>query len=120
VNDLAIRLGLRLVDGKMVFELRPNVRVDKGSAVLALADRLDGLVGDASLLFAGDDTTDEDAFRALRARSRRPVTIRVGDSGTTAAEFVATDTDAMRDFLAWVLRSRSALDAGSRTTTGAP
>ena len=44
-----------------MLEIRPPVRADKGTAVTQL-------LGDAGLgraLYAGDDTTDIDAFRAL-------------------------------------------------------
>ena len=47
--------------GRKVLEVRPPVRADKGTAVTRL-------LADRSLrraLYAGDDTTDLDAFRAL-------------------------------------------------------
>lgn len=92
--------GLLLAEGKMVFEVRPPVTVHKGTAVLALAERLGGLAEGASLLFAGDDRTDEDAFRSLRAREPDAVTIRVADTEVeTAAEFVLPDPDAVRELL---------------------
>jgi trehalose 6-phosphate phosphatase len=47
--------------GKMVLEVRPPVAIDKGTAVQALlADR-----PYTRALYAGDDTTDLDAFRGL-------------------------------------------------------
>ena len=53
----------------------------------------------------GDDRTDEDAFRALRSRSSRAVTVRVthGEDITTAAEFSVEDPAAVRSFLEWLL-----------------
>ncbi|MEP6689815.1 MAG: trehalose-phosphatase [Gemmatimonadaceae bacterium] len=117
VEETARALGLRVSAGKMVFEVRPPARVDKGSAVLALASTLGGFGGDASIVFAGDDATDEDAFRALRAHSPAPVTIRVGQpDGITAAELTAHDTDEIREFLAWLLSTR----APAQEMTGAP
>ena len=47
--------------GRMVLELRPPVRADKGTAVRALLERS----GLGRALYAGDDTTDLDAFAAL-------------------------------------------------------
>jgi trehalose 6-phosphate phosphatase len=60
------------------------------------------------VLFAGDDVTDEDAFRTLRENAPRAVTVRViGDERrATAAEFTVADTDAMRELLAWLLSIR--------------
>ena len=93
---------LRLTGGKMVFELRPPVEVDKGTASLRLLDRLLGQGGAA--LYAGDDRTDEDAFAALRSARPAAVTIRIAPASgeapaATAAEFLLPDVDAMRAFL---------------------
>ncbi|MFL5578277.1 MAG: trehalose-phosphatase [Gemmatimonadaceae bacterium] len=108
----AARHALALHSGKAVFELRPPVRVNKGTAVLALARRLGAGASGAGALFAGDDVTDEDAFRALRAELPRAVTILVapdeerargGDGGPapplTAAEFAVPGVAALRDLL---------------------
>lgn len=100
--------GLRLAEGKKMFEVRPPVSVHKGTAILALASRLGGLAPGASLVFAGDDRTDEDAFRALRARVPRALTIHVADPPIeTAAEFAVKNPDAMREFLEWLAEVRA-------------
>lgn len=49
--------------GKRVIELRPPVAWDKGAAVEWLGRRHGPYAG--RLLYVGDDTTDEDAFRAV-------------------------------------------------------
>ena len=63
--------------------------MDKGTAVLALAQRLGATSRSASILFAGDDTTDEDAMEALRGLHADAVTIHVEgeEARTTRAEF---------------------------------
>lgn len=100
VEGVAVQNGLRVHDGKMVLEVRPPAKVDKGTAVMKLADRLGGLAEGASLLFIGDDRTDEDAFRLLRQRLPQAVTVRVADEAAeTAAEFLADDPPAIRSFL---------------------
>ena len=58
------RLGLRWGFGRMVFEVRPPVAVDKGSAVR----RLRGRRRIDHLLFVGDDRSDLDAFREADVR----------------------------------------------------
>jgi trehalose 6-phosphate phosphatase len=105
VESVAKDLGLRTVDGKEILELRPPVAVDKGTAVVSLAGSLGALETTASVLYAGDDVTDEDAFRALRRIAPRSVTIRVGADGgvATAAEYSLKDTKATREFLEWLL-----------------
>lgn len=122
VERVAAPLGLKVMRGKMVVEVRPDVRVDKGTAVLRLAAELGALPlpdrarlegagggtaanGCGSALFVGDDRTDEDAFRALRSRSPGAVTVRVthGEEIATAAEFSVEDPAAVRRLLEWLL-----------------
>lgn len=104
VRDVAVSLGLLLTEGKMVLEVRPPARVDKGTAVVMLGERLGGLKQNGACVFVGDDRTDEDAFRALRAKSSEVVTARVthGETIPTAAEFTVRDTDEVRSFLEWL------------------
>lgn len=120
VTDIAARYGLPVTEGKMVLEVRPPVSVDKGTAVLALAGRLGATNGTASLLYAGDDRTDEDAFRRLRAAMPNAVTVRVAGTGRsapgererdvqppeTSAEFVVRDPVEMRELLEWIAEMR--------------
>ena len=47
--------------GRKVLEIRPPVQADKGTAVTQLLERS----GLKRALYAGDDTTDVDGFRAL-------------------------------------------------------
>jgi trehalose 6-phosphate phosphatase len=110
VEETAESLALRMTEGKMVFELRPRARVDKGTAVLSLAIRLGALGPGASLVFMGDDRTDEDAFRVLRYRNHEAVTVRVGQdpSAPTAAEFGVADPAEVLVFLEWLLEQRGA------------
>ncbi len=57
--------GLRLTHGKKVLEVRPKAAWHKGHAVLFLLEQLRPPPG-TPVLYFGDDTTDEDAFVALR------------------------------------------------------
>ena len=61
VSSRALGAGLEARWGRKVLELRPPVEADKGTAVRALlAER-----GLRRAVYAGDDTTDLDAFRGL-------------------------------------------------------
>jgi trehalose 6-phosphate phosphatase len=65
-HTLERHAALRMGTGKKVCELLPDVEWDKGAAVSWLLKTL-GLEGEQTLpLYIGDDTTDEDAFAALR------------------------------------------------------
>jgi trehalose-phosphatase len=109
VDQVAESLDLRVTEGKRIFEIRPPARIDKGTAVLALAERLTSGRDEASLVFAGDDVTDEDAIRALRAHYPRAVTVRIlgEESAVTDAEFFLRDTHEMRAFLEELARARA-------------
>jgi trehalose 6-phosphate phosphatase len=82
--------------GKKVFELRPDLDWDKGSALFAIIDAL-GVAPDRTL-FIGDDLTDEDAFRALGDRG---TTILVADRPrASAARYRLHDTNEVTTLLA--------------------
>lgn len=86
---VAPRDGVRMIEGKMVLEVRPTVAWDKGRAVLFLLERWRPAAG-APVLYLGDDTTDEDAFRALAEKGGGAEGIIVGTpvDGTAACSFV--------------------------------
>jgi trehalose 6-phosphate phosphatase len=110
VERIAKELGLRVTRGKEVLELRPPLEVNKGTAAVLWVKRL-GMSGSASVLYIGDDRTDEDAFRELRAAFPKAVTIRVGDPDhgeTTAAEFRVETPAEVRDFLVALAEYRRA------------
>lgn len=90
---------LRLHSGKAVLELRPPVDWHKGSAILLLAEQFQ--IAPASIIYLGDDATDEDAFRALSPA--RCLTFQVG-AGPTAARWQTRDVDGACDVLHFVLR----------------
>lgn len=88
--------------GKKVFEIRPKVDWHKGAAVLWIAERVGA--GSPLAVYLGDDTTDEDAFRALQTG----VTVKVGDPIRTAAAYHVAGSDGVSRFLRWLrdLRAR--------------
>jgi trehalose-phosphatase len=101
---LAHDAGLYATNGKEVFEVRPPLDVNKGTACLEIAERLGAFHEGASLLSAGDDRTDEDAFIALRAARPEFVTVRVQEAGrsdapATAAEFDLPDPESFCELL---------------------
>jgi trehalose-phosphatase len=93
-----------LTAGDKVFEIRPRVYWNKGSAVSWIKERL--AKPDILTIYIGDDATDEDAFAALPD----DITIKVGDAGETAAHFLLNGPWEVRKFLEWLdelLRQKS-------------
>ncbi|HWF10624.1 MAG TPA: trehalose-phosphatase [Bryobacteraceae bacterium] len=88
----------RVREGKMVAEILPRVDADKGTAVRWIRARRE-VEGDLTVC-AGDDTTDEDLFRA----AGDGLTIKVGDPASTAAEYFVNGADSLRGFLIWLLQ----------------
>jgi trehalose 6-phosphate phosphatase len=84
----AERAGLDARWGRKVLELRPRARADKGTAVRTLLERS----GARLALYAGDDTTDLDAFRGLReAPLERAVAIGVASAEAAPALLQSAD-----------------------------
>ena len=91
VASAAEREGLVPHWGRMVLEVRPPVRADKGTAVaMALDER-----PLSRALYAGDDTTDLDAFRRLRALERegRIEALCVGVRSSDGPEAIVAEAD---------------------------
>lgn len=108
VSEEGERAGLAVMRGKQVLELRPPVRVHKGTAVRDLAVALGGAEEGSALLYVGDDRTDEDAFAELRREQPAAVTVHVGagelaDGTMTSAEYVVPDTEGVQELLEWLL-----------------
>lgn len=113
MRQIATQHGLKYFAGRMVFELRPPVDVDKGSTFAALvADyRLDAAV------YLGDDTTDADALRMarrLREQGRgHAVGIGIQSDDMPAivqesADLMASGVSGVESFLSWLLNASSA------------
>ncbi|HEV2177339.1 MAG TPA: trehalose-phosphatase [Terriglobia bacterium] len=84
--------GLRMVWGKKVWELLPREVRGKGESLRRfIAKQAPGTL----TVYAGDDTEDEDAFRALP----NAITVRVGSRAQTAAGFRLDNPKQVREFL---------------------
>jgi trehalose 6-phosphate phosphatase len=95
--------------GRKVLELRPVAGIDKGSSVQRLLAERAPL--DAAL-FAGDDRTDLDAFRALGALadgSRLGTAVRVGVASEESPPEIAAEADVVVEGTEGVLEVLRAL-----------
>jgi trehalose 6-phosphate phosphatase len=94
VADLALRHGLAVAGGRMVWELVPAGAVDKGRPILRLVEAEDA----GAVLFAGDDVGDQAAFRALDEIAARGIpTCKVAVSSTEGPPGLLEEADIVVD-----------------------
>lgn len=107
MQGIAEKHGLHLTQGRMVFEFRPPVEIDKGTAFAELvkSHRLE------AAFYLGDDTTDVAAF--ITARQLREMGeclaygLGVESQGTpqavlTEADFLVQEVAGVESFLDWL------------------
>jgi trehalose-phosphatase len=103
--------GLRRGEGKMVKELRPPILADKGTAIARVV-RERGL---KTAMMFGDDVTDVDAFRVVRAMRDEGaidgLAVGVLSAGTPElvlqnVDYVLADPTAVEDILVWLSHRR--------------
>ena len=101
---------LRIFHGSHVIEIQPQVAWTKGDCVLWIRDVVEGASSTPlSVLYMGDDWTDEHAFEALGARA---ITIRVGaDVPASHAAYRVQDVASVQRLLA---------ELAARTREGTP
>ncbi len=89
---------IKVHEGKKVLELRPPVEWDKGKAALWLLRKQEILRGKGNVLpiYIGDDTSDEDAFRVLKNKG---ITVFVGTSGSSEAQYYLAGPQEVTEFL---------------------
>ena len=92
---------LRLMEGKKVFEILPSIDWNKGKAVKWIMNALGINWEDFSVVYIGDDTTDEDAFRMI---STRGTSILISDEPkTSAADFMLSSPKEVRELFERVI-----------------
>jgi trehalose 6-phosphate phosphatase len=105
--------GLAFFQGRMVFELRPPVQIDKGTTLLRLVmeHQLEAVV------FLGDDTTDAHALAMTRELREKHVCYALGlgvesdampDSVLASADLMVSGVADVEAFLDWLLNARRA------------
>jgi len=96
---------LKIFHGEKVIEVQPQVGWNKGNCVLWIRDAIQRASGEPlTLLYMGDDWTDEHAFEALAGQA---ITIRVGNGvpASRAAYRLADVADVRRLLAALVART---------------
>ncbi|MFH1258198.1 MAG: trehalose-phosphatase [Elusimicrobiota bacterium] len=96
------RKQIKIESGKMVWEIRPAIKWDKGKVVLwILAQQKSGRTNKSIIpIYLGDDLTDEDAFKALKNKG---LTVFVGKPRPSQAEYYLKNTQEVIKFLKQLL-----------------
>ena len=113
MQSIAEKHGLHLTQGRMVFEFRPPVNIDKGTAFeeLVRTHQLD------AAFYLGDDTTDVAVFTAARRLRESNQCLAYGlgveSQGTpqvvfTEADYLVQEVAGVESFLSWLLEARIA------------
>ena len=93
--------SLHLMEGKKVFEILPFIDWNKGKAVKWIMNALGINWEDFSVVYIGDDTTDEDAFRMI---STRGTSILISDEPkTSAADFMLSSPKEVKELFERVI-----------------
>lgn len=113
IQQIAAVNGLTFFQGRMIFELRPPVQIDKGTALLRLVTEhhLEAVV------FLGDDTTDSHALMMARELRVKNACYALGlgvesdatpDSVLASADLMVSGVSDVESFLEWLLNTRKA------------
>ncbi|MCP4650665.1 MAG: trehalose-phosphatase [PVC group bacterium] len=93
---------LRLMRGKKVYEILPAIDWNKGKAVRWIMKAMNISWEDSTVVYIGDDTTDEYAFRVVRGRG---VGILVADGPRpSAAHFQLSSPDQTRKLFEMLIK----------------
>jgi trehalose 6-phosphate phosphatase len=95
--------NLKLRRGKKVWEIRPNIDWDKGKAVQYVLEKSLGKDWKrrSSVVYIGDDQTDEDAFSLLKQHGITAVVSRK-PSSTSNAQYFLVHPQEVISFLRWL------------------
>ncbi len=112
IQEIADQQGLRVFEGSTSFELRPPMLVDKGTALVRLAEKYSL----SAVIYAGDDMADVDAFRAIRDLRNTGTTrgLAIGvvapmmpDAVRQQADLLVEGVPGFEALLGWLLEARS-------------
>ena len=97
----------RVTSGKKVWEVRPPIDWHKGKAVETIREQIQAArrLEELPTIYLGDDTTDEDAFRAIHRPYGWSIFVG-GENQSSAAEYCLNSTKDVETFLSRLLTLR--------------
>jgi trehalose 6-phosphate phosphatase len=115
VQETADEHGLNVFPGRMIFELRPPIGINKGTTFRELIQEY----ALEAAVYLGDDTTDVDALRMAGVLRRENACFALGIGVESAdmplavreeADLLATGVPDVEAFLGWLLQARRTAD----------
>lgn len=110
IEPLAKQYMLKITKGRYVIELRPDLPVNKGDAVIVIAHQFNL----KNLLYLGDDITDVDVFKALKFLREEKgfytvsVAVVSGESSPSVAgeaDHTIESVDEVEEILRWLTKN---------------
>ncbi len=92
--------NLRLMSGKKVFEILPDIEWNKGMAIRWIMSALKIAWNESQVIYIGDDVTDEFAFRVIRTRGTG-ILVAEGEK-ESAADFQLSSPDEVKKYFGMV------------------
>jgi len=98
--------AVRLMRGKKVYEILPDIEWDKGKAIRWIMQALKLSWDQVSAIYIGDDTTDEYAFRTIKTRGT-PVLV-AKKPRVSAADFQLFSVEEVKKLFEKIIASKKA------------
>jgi len=94
---------IRIVEGKKLFNIRPDVNINKGIAINIIGNHFykNGWRKHITVIYIGDDNSDEDAFKILEDKDIGIVVNEIPPEDTNAGYYLKSVKE-VEDFLKWV------------------
>lgn len=101
IKDLLLKGEIRITRGKKVLDIRSPIDWDKGKAVSWILEKeqLRYSKQEVVPIYIGDDTTDEDAFLAIKNKG---ISVCVGNLASAHAQYYLNNTDEVIQFLEYL------------------
>ncbi|MFC1563054.1 trehalose-phosphatase [candidate division KSB1 bacterium] len=95
--------GIRIVEGKKLFNIRPKVNINKGVALETVGRHFykDEWRNHVTAIYIGDDNSDEDAFKMLGDKDIG-VIVNENPPASTNAKYYAKNVEEIEKFLMWL------------------
>ncbi len=103
LNTLNKYKNIRIVEGKKLFNIRPKIEINKGTVIETVGNHFykNNWRKHFTVIFIGDDNSDEDAFKIL-GDNDIGIVVNENPPENTYANYYAKNVKEIEDFFRWV------------------